>query len=272
MAITKEQAEALKRPFDPAEIEWRVGQAGRTSGRPWVKVLAYLTSRAVMERLDEVFGVGGWSHSVREINLGELLDNKGKPFPVRGIVCTLAAGGVEHDDVAESSDIEPLKGAASGALKRAAVHFGIGRYLYYLEDGFGKIHENGRFKHYGKDKEGNELNFRWDPPALPAWALPSKDSKPFNPYPSAPQQPDPVDDSGDGLVIPKNVPEAFVADVRRMLTGRTPESSLAKAIKAATAKAESLGMTVQQVPQNNLEAANLVLAIKSAILDAEPSA
>ena len=45
---------ALKRPFDPSKLKWRKGQGG--SGD-----LVYITARDVMDRLDQVFCVGGWS-------------------------------------------------------------------------------------------------------------------------------------------------------------------------------------------------------------------
>jgi len=38
------------------------------------------------------------------------------------------------EGVSQDSDVQPLKGGASGALKRSAVKFGIGRYLYNLPD------------------------------------------------------------------------------------------------------------------------------------------
>ena len=49
----------LRDPFAPEDIEWRVQQAGEKNGRPWARVLAYVTNRAIMERLDEVVGPEG---------------------------------------------------------------------------------------------------------------------------------------------------------------------------------------------------------------------
>jgi hypothetical protein len=57
------------------------------------------------------------------------------------------------------------------------VQWGIGRYLYALDESFATVHENGRFR--GKTKQGSD--FRWDPPALPAWALPEKAEPPAPP-------------------------------------------------------------------------------------------
>ena len=51
----------LKTPFPAEVIEWRLAAPGeKQGGRQWAKVLAYITNRAIMERLDEVCGQGGW--------------------------------------------------------------------------------------------------------------------------------------------------------------------------------------------------------------------
>lgn len=259
--LTPEQIEALARPFGANEIEWRVGQAGKGARGPWVKPLAYLTSRAVMERLDEVFGVGGWSNTIREVNLGEISDEKGRATPLRGIVCTLHAGGAEHEDVAECSDIEPLKGAASGALKRVAVHFGIGRYLYYLEGGFGTVTPNGKFRHCGKDrKTGEALDFRWNPPELPAWALPSSSA-------------DSVQDVA--LVIPETVPVEFTDGIRTILESTKAAQKLRANYTHAAEKLRGMGdtdfglvlapkLTPCEIANELLKAKARIIAIESA--------
>lgn len=281
--ITKEQAEALLRPFDASEVEWRVGQAGiDRNGNPWVRALAYLTSRAVMERLDEVFGVGGWSHSLREIALGNAV----------GVICRLEAGGCAHEDVAECSDIEALKGAASGGLKRAAVAFGIGRYLYFLEDGFAKVHPNGKFRHSGKAKDGKPFECKWDPPPLPAWALPPKGSKPLNPYakesnpPPVGDLPGSVDPQGTlppeaqptilGLVVPPGTPPEFLTGIEKFFddpakVAQKLRSQYALVHKAAAELGIELPPTVDP-KAFPVEIANAILQGKAAIDEARQKA
>jgi hypothetical protein len=73
---------------------------------------------------------------------------------------------VWKEDGAENTDIEAVKGGLSGAMKRAAVQWGCGRYLYGLEETFGMVHEFAQ-NVAGKGAE----RFRWNPPALPDWAL-----------------------------------------------------------------------------------------------------
>ena len=58
--------ERLQAPFDPVDIEWRIGRSGEKNGKIWATALAYVTNRAIMNRLDEVFGCMNWSNSYKE--------------------------------------------------------------------------------------------------------------------------------------------------------------------------------------------------------------
>lgn len=265
--LTELEARALARPFDANEIEWRVGQAGVGQRGPWVKVLAYLTSRAVMDRLDEVFGVGGWSHSIREITLGGAV----------GVICRLEARGIWHEDVAECSDIEALKGAASGGLKRAAVAFGVGRYLYYLDDGFARVHDGGKFKHFGKDKKsGATIDCLWDPPDLPAWALPGPKDIRINPYAPSVSAHVPVEEpstESDSLEEAFGlVDEKFAAHVRTLLADTKGVAGLRKAFAAGQAKLGTLGQLAWDdidPKEDRFYIAERVLRIKARIIELE---
>jgi hypothetical protein len=160
--------DALKDPLPPDAIEWRAGQVGTTKdGKPWCKVLAYLTSRAVMDRLDEVCGPTGW-------------EDHYEPGPQGGVLCRLTVHhpdrSVTREDVAENTDVEAVKGGVSDALKRAAVKFGVGRYLYKLGDTFAEVREEkpGFSErddwNFAKTKENKQ--FWWKAPELPEWATP----------------------------------------------------------------------------------------------------
>lgn len=162
--MEKNIANALRAPFALNEIEWRPAQGGlgRTrDGRTWLKILAYLNARAVMDRLDEVFGVGGWSHELRPVQMSK--QGKSGVVITSGMICRIIAGDSVHEDVSDLTDIEDLKGGASGALKRAAVHLGIGRYLYDLGDTYADIYDRGSRWHRGDEAKGIE-SFNWDPP------------------------------------------------------------------------------------------------------------
>ncbi|MDR7875767.1 Rad52/Rad22 family DNA repair protein [Yersinia mollaretii] len=153
----------LDEPFPTADIEWRVQSCGVTSnGKPWAMVLAYVTNRAIMKRLDDVCGKAFWR-------------NEFLPAPDSGVMCGISIK-VEEEwitkwDAAENTQVEAVKGGMSGAMKRAAVQWGIGRYLYSLEEGFAEVSlekRNGWNRASTKDKK----TIYWTPPTLPAWALP----------------------------------------------------------------------------------------------------
>lgn len=113
----KAVANALLAPFDPAEVEVKQG-------------FAYVEARTVQTRLDEVVGPGGWSFEWQPITVNE------EHVVLKG---TLTLLGVTKEDAGEahinprrSEKEELVKAAVSDALKRAAVHHGVGRLLYSL--------------------------------------------------------------------------------------------------------------------------------------------
>lgn len=153
----------LDEPFATDDIEWRIQQAGKASKGIWAKVLAYVTNRAIMKRLDEVCGKSGWRNEYRDIP-----NNGGVEC---GISIKVGDEWITKWDAAENTQVEAVKGGRSGAMKRAAVQWGIGRYLYNLEEGFAVIStERADGFHYAKSKDAGV--FYWKPPSLPAWALP----------------------------------------------------------------------------------------------------
>lgn len=154
----------LANPFAPEDIEWRMQQSGTNKKGPWGKCLAYVTNRAIMDRLDAVCGPEGWK-------------NEFTKAPDGGILCGLSIGcknvgsvteWVTKWDGAQNTDVEAVKGGLSNAMKRAAVQWGIGRYLYNLETGWADFNTNGKYS--AKMKDGSY--HKWNPPQLPAWALP----------------------------------------------------------------------------------------------------
>ncbi|CAK0728692.1 TPA: Rad52/Rad22 family DNA repair protein [Escherichia coli] len=108
-------------PFSPEDIEWRIQQSGKTrDGKVWAMVLAYVTNRAIMKRLDDVCGKAGWRNEYRDIP-----NNGGVEC---GISIKIDSEWVTKWDAAENTQVEAVKGGRSGAMKRAAVQWGIGRY------------------------------------------------------------------------------------------------------------------------------------------------
>lgn len=135
---------ALLAPFPAELIKWRVGSTTQDKSRGLA--LAYIDARDVMVRFDEAVGPENWQ--------SKLIPTPG------GMICEI---GIKIQDYwvwksnsAEDTNIEAIKGAGSDAFKRAAVLWGVGRYLYYLDNIWVDL-ENKKIK---------------NPPKLPEWALP----------------------------------------------------------------------------------------------------
>lgn len=112
--------ERLRAPFDPKRIHWRVGSTTKDKKRGLA--LAYIDARDVMDRLDDVVGIDGWQCRYPHAN--------GKTCCELGV--RIDGQWIWKSDGAGDTDFEGDKGAFSDAFKRAAVRFGIGRYLYDL--------------------------------------------------------------------------------------------------------------------------------------------
>ena len=162
----------LKDPFPSADIEWRVMQSGmKGNGDLWALVAAYVTNRAIMDRLDEVCGPAHWK-------------NKFDPGPNGGQLCGISIK-IEEEwvtkwDGSENTQIEAVKGGLSSAMKRAAVQWNIGRYLYKIDEGYAQVFldnggKKGAYRGVHKRKDNTKVYFTWNPPKLPAWALPKED-------------------------------------------------------------------------------------------------
>ena len=141
----------LAKPFLPEDIEWRVGTS--TADKTRALALAYVTNRAVMNRLDEVVGPQNWQ------NTYETWRDKGI---LSGLSIKVGAEWITKFDGADKTAVEATKGGFSDAMKRAAVQWGIGRYLYDLEN----IWVKAKPTNNGKSCVLDEI------PTLPKWALP----------------------------------------------------------------------------------------------------
>lgn len=112
----------LIQPLTGNEIEWKI-----ISARNGITTLApYIDARAVMSRLDRAFGAFGWQVRYTPAQVGN----------EHGVIASIAVKNpdtgewVEKQDGSGASEMEPFKGGISGALKRAATAWGIGRELY----------------------------------------------------------------------------------------------------------------------------------------------
>lgn len=114
--LTPDMAAALAAPFPDSEIK-SYQEQGMT--------FRYIDARQAMQRLDEAVGPGNWTTAFR------VIDPERWAIECQLTVCGLTRADVGYANSQNSSfEKEPLKGAYSDALKRAAVQFGVGRHLY----------------------------------------------------------------------------------------------------------------------------------------------
>lgn len=119
---------ALAAPFPPDRVSWRVGSTTKDKSKGMA--LAYIDARDVMHRLDQAVGPTNWQVDY-------------VPMPNGTHCCRL---GVRLDgewvwraNGAGDTKTEAEKGGYSDAFKRAAVLFGVGRYLYDIESPWVKL-------------------------------------------------------------------------------------------------------------------------------------
>jgi hypothetical protein len=120
---TAEKMRALAAFFDARQLKWKP-QAAKNNR---AMAVPYVDARLVEERLDDVLGAENWKDHYEVLNDG-------------CVVCQLSVRvdgeWVTKEDVGSPSEQpdggDRLKASFSDALKRAAVKFGIGRYLYRL--------------------------------------------------------------------------------------------------------------------------------------------
>lgn len=139
----------LKKPFRPDEIEFRI--SAKSKDKTKGLAVAYIQNRAVQNRLDEVIGFTNWKNEF-------IVTEKGK---ICGLSLRIDGEWITKYDGASDTKIEATKGGISDSMKRAAVQWGIGRYLYNLPAVWVKIKNT-----YGDNYEIIER------PKLPEWALP----------------------------------------------------------------------------------------------------
>lgn len=152
-------------------IRWRVARELR--GKGVAQLVGYIDGRTCMNMLDEMDPKWSVSHSAI-ISDGKLI----------GVQAYLEVGGITRSDVGVPSNQDPVKGAFSDALKRAAVHFGIGRELYELPQVYAGY--DSEAKAPTQKPTFNEETGKWEISA-PGWVW----------YPD--EEPDPSTASTDGL-------------------------------------------------------------------------
>lgn len=146
---------ALSAPFEVREVKFKPQSVKGNRAL----ALAYIDCRVIQDRLDEVLGVENWMDDYEILADGSV---------VCRLRLKLGAEWVTKTDVGSPSEQpdggDRLKAAFSDALKRAAVKYGIGRYLY-------------RLPAVWTDYDPQKKQFSATP-QLPAWAIPKAKGQP----------------------------------------------------------------------------------------------
>ena len=137
-------------PFEAIEAMTLTYNKDKTKGM----AVFYLKSRAIQKRLDDVVGPMNWCN-----HFSTWHDNS----QICGISIFNAERGewITKHDGAENSDIEPIKGGLSDAFKRAAVLWGIGRYLYQIDGVWVEVEQRGKGS-YIKSNQQSILKAAYD--------------------------------------------------------------------------------------------------------------
>lgn len=127
---------ALSAPFSSADIDWRVSATTQDKSRGLA--VPYVTNRAIQNRLDDTVGVDGWHN--------DFVPWKNDRAQLCGISIYFpgSQAWLTKWDGADDSDIESVKGGLSDSMKRAAVEWGIGRYLYGMTQVWVAIEPRGK--------------------------------------------------------------------------------------------------------------------------------
>lgn len=132
----------LRAPFAPDKISWRVGSTTGEVPNKKGMALAYIDARDVMERLDEVAGAL-WQAEYTSMHNGTCCCRIGIKVGEEWIWRANGALNLTDSDKADAKEMAE-KGSYSDSFKRAAVLFGIGRYLYDLDSQWVALEPAGR--------------------------------------------------------------------------------------------------------------------------------
>jgi hypothetical protein len=142
---------ALAAPFEVNEVKFKPQSVKGNRAL----ALAYIDCRVIQDRLDDVLGIENWMDEYEVLNDGSVICRLKLKFGDQWVTKTDVGSPSEQPDPGDR-----LKAAFSDAMKRAAVKFGIGRYLYRLSATWA-------------DYDPQKRQFS-QAPQLPNWALPKR--------------------------------------------------------------------------------------------------
>jgi len=151
----------LAEPFDPSEIKWRVTHTTQDGSRG--AVVPFADPRAYTDRLNQIFAPTGWTRTYDVSTVSPVSRMKRDKLIQTGkvlVTCTLTIGEIGcHTGSGEewADERNSMTAAEAQAFKRAAVCYGLGRYLYNVAEMWVPL---------------NTYRQPLQIPSLPQWALP----------------------------------------------------------------------------------------------------
>jgi hypothetical protein len=142
-----EQTAKLTDPFEDGEIKFYA--AALTQDKKKGKVAPYADTRVYMDHLDRVVGPENWrTEYIIHDQASKAVECRLSLRYGNEWVTKANIGYPNEAKDADNAAKEPLKAAYSDALKRAAVEWGVGRFLYSvrLKQDWMEVDDYGRFK------------------------------------------------------------------------------------------------------------------------------
>ena len=138
-SLSPEVVHKLRQPFAPGVMRWKIQtRVNEQQAEPYATVVVYVDARTVAAHLDDVVP-GRWStvYAAPPVTVG-----------LPALECRLTVCGVTRSDV---GTVEPgsragsdTKDLYSDALKRAAVQYGVGAFLYRFPQVQARVERSGQ--------------------------------------------------------------------------------------------------------------------------------
>jgi hypothetical protein len=229
----QEKLAALRARQPQKNVSWKVGKIKQDATKG--QALPYLKARVIRDLLDSTFGSAGWRDSII-------------PGPGDSVICTLElkidgewvgkTDGAQVDNYKPESDHAKemaYKGAFDSAFQRAAVKWGIGRYLY---------------EHDIQWVELKDGKFLAEQPKLPASLLPEGEGTSANSAVKAVSTPAPAPAPKAEAPAPKPAAPAPAPVVKADAPAPAPVDEVAEANERASAAVDAAisGSTAAKAP------------------------
>jgi hypothetical protein len=195
-------AAALAEPFAAEEVHWKPKKLYPKDNPTRALAIPYIDARLVMDRLDAVLGPANWKDEYEHLAGGAVLCKLSLRIEGEWLTKCDVGGESAQEDAADRA-----KSAVSDALKRAAVHWGLGRYLYKIP---------GQWLDFDRVKGFKQM------PVLPAFAMPGGKAL------SAPKAPPPRKPAAavNGYARDGTAPPPAVVQAPPEADGDDPESDI----------------------------------------------